>query len=720
MEMNEKCIKIMNYLVQQKNFTSYTKLAEIFQMSDRMVRKYVDTIEEFLSTKGLNCFERKYGSGIKIHITDKLLDSVLLWQNRRTSYQYTYSKEERNDIVLATLLLENKPMSQRYFAQMLNVSDATIVRQMDQVQEVVNTCGMTLVRKNNMGLYVQGNEFDRQVFLVQCYHRYVNFGNLKAYMHGDIAHIDGSKLTDILFDRLNDRGELIYSSIELFESEHKIQFDDASFVRIFLQIFILVVRIQAGIKESVYHPPAFAELFDDWQDELQFIEKIEQQYQIQIGMDDRIYIIAGLYSGSQALGMLCITEHYKIMESTVEQMISVYEEVSGIQFGIFRKKLMKNLIRHIQPVMALEFFKLPANKSSCDHKVLVERECLNYTKMAIGDFENCIGRRLEEDEISTIAVYFRAIEIKIHKSREDSNKVLLVCGAGIGISNLIAIQLRRQFQVDTIITTSSRQFDMIPRESYQHIISTIEIAGLPPQDYVLISPCYTLEDQKKVAAVLRRSMYEPARYDQLVATSSRLLKRMEKYSDIADKQYLQMEIIDELLSREDVRAERRDNSLRGQLNIWDMINEGVVRVKFQAESWQEAVEEGVSLLEKTGAVEAGYADDIVSKILLLGPYMAIMPQVFFSHAENNGNVYSAAISILTLKKGITVGRDDCDPIRLVITLAAPDSTAHLRAVAQLFGILRKRDNVDKIINSKNSTSILKMIMQQKWREPYEG
>lgn len=99
--------------------------------------------------------------------------------------------------------------------------------------------------------------------------------------------------------------------------------------------------------------------------------------------------------------------------------------------------------------------------------------------------------------------------------------------------------------------------------------------------------------------------------------------------------------------------------------------------------------------------------------------MAIMPQVFFSHAENNGNVYSAAISILTLEKGVTVGRDDCDPIRLVITLAAPDSTAHLRAVAQLFSILRKRDNVDKIINSKNCASIVKIIMQQKWREPCE-
>ena len=717
--MNEKCIKILNYLVQQKNFTSYTKLAEIFQISDRMVRRHVDTIEEFLGSKGLNCVERKYGSGIKIHITDKLLDSVLLWQNRRTSYQYTYSKEERNDIVLAALLLENKPVSQRYFAQMLNVSDATIVRQMERVQEAVRRCGLTLARKNNMGAYIEGDAFDRQTLIIQCYQKYVNFGNLKAYMHGDIAHIDGSRLTDMLFDRLNDRGELIYSSIEAFESEHEIQLDDEAFVRIFLQIFILVARIQAGIKESVYHPPAFAELFDDWQEELQLIQKIGQQYQVQIGMDDRIYIIAGLYSGSQVLGMLCTAEHYKIMEYTVEQMISVYEEVSGIQFGVFRKKLRKELIRHIQPVMALAFLKLPANKSSCAQKAFTDIECLNYTKMAIGGFENCIGRRLKDEEISAIAVYFRTIEIEIHESREDSNKVLLVCGAGIGISNLIAIQLRQQFQVDAIITASSRQFHKIPRESYQHIISTIEIAGLAPQEYVLISPCYTMEDQKKVAAVLRRSVNRTARYDQLVDTSSRLLKRLEKYTDIADKQYLQMEIIEELLSGEDTQTERGDKNLRGQLNIWDMLNEGVVQVKFQAESWQEAVREGVSLLEKTGAVEASYADNIVSNILQMGPYMAIMPQVFFSHAENNGNVYSAAISILTLEKGVTVGRDDCDPIRLVITLAAPDSTAHLRAVAQLFSILRKRDNVDKIINSKNCASIVKIIMQQKWREPCE-
>ena len=720
MEMNEKSVKILNYLVQQKKFTPYSQLAEIFGMSDRMARKYVDVLDKFLMSKGLYCIERKYGSGIKINVTEKLSADMLKWQNKHTSYQYVYSNVERNEIILATLLLENHPISQREFAKMLNVSDTTMVRQMNQVIQLCRPYGLDIVRKNNVGTYITGSEFERQAALNRYYQKRVNYGNLKAYMRGDLAHIDGSKFINLLFDRLEDRGGRIYNAIELFEKQHKVQFDDAAFVRIFLQIFILVCRIRVGAAESGYQPPAFAETLEEWQKEPAFIHEIERSYQIEISRNDRLYLAAGLYSGEQSNGKFYDTGHYKIVKNIVTRMVDIYEEVSGIQYGAFKKRLTKELMRHIQPIIALAFLNMPERDASYEQDTLVKKECLVYTKMAIGDLEQCIGRKLQEEEIQNIAVYFQAYELMLHQNRKKADKILLVCGAGIGISNLIAIQLRNQFQIETIITTSSRQFWKVPKELYQYVISTIEIDGLPPQDYILISPCYTPEDQRKIAMALGKLPDRSFRYDQLIATSSRLLQRLESHLQIQDKQYLQMELIRELLNSRAGGAAAGENGKRVQLDLWDMISEETVLTGFCAVNWEEAVRKGAMLLEQAGAVKSTYAEDILENVKKMGPYMAIMPQVFFSHAENKDNVYAPAISILTLEKGVHVGRDDCDPIRLVITLAAPDASAHLRAVTQLFCLLREKENVDRIINAKNKSAILKIITNMKWKEPYNG
>lgn len=719
MEMNETRIRILNYLVQQKQFTTYRKIAEQFHMTDRMARKHVDSLEAFLRAKGLGGVERKYGSGVRIQVTPALNEAMLQWQSKRTPYQYVYSQEERNEIILALLLFANEPIRQKDLSRKLNVSGGTIVRQMDQVQGILEARGLTLVRKPNVGTAVRGGELERQLLLVRIYRKHMNFGSLKAFMRGDITHIDGSQLMETLFSRLHDRGRAVMEGVHAIERSYALQFGDNAFVQVFLVIAILVCRILAGARESGYRPAADAHLPDSTEPVALLVENIERQYGVRIADTDRAYIIAALCSGKTVFGSMQSDRQDKQIAGIVQRMITLYEEVSGAAFGSHRAELADGLTFHLKHVICAIRCGLPLGDDVPDCGVPLDKDYIVYTKMCIGELERYIGQTLSEREIFLIAVQFGAMELKILKEQQEKDRILLVCGSGVGISNLIAIQLHQQFQLDTIITASSRQFHEIPRESYRYVISTIEIEGLPPQDYVLISPRYTLDDQKKIAAALGRLSDRRPAYEQTVAMSTGLLKRLERHVRVADKQQLQCEFIDELTTRKRTDDPHRDAADRS-LNLWDVVCEATVQLGFHASDWQSAVRQGARLLEDTGAVDESYVDAIIANIQRMGPYMAIMPQVFLSHAENAGNVHSVAVSILTLDEGICVGQPDCDPIRLVVTLAATDASSHLRAIAQLFSLLRERESVNRIIKCQSKAAIMKMISQMRQEGTYNG
>ena len=710
MEMNQTRLKVLCYLAQQTQYTSYAQLAETFGMTDRMARKHVDCLEEFLRAKGMGAIDRKYGKGIRIAANKALKEYILNWQTQRTPCQYAYTRQEREEAVMTALLLENQPILQKNLAEALNVSSGTIVREMDRAQAQLQQRGLTVMRQPNVGASVSGDEAVRQQTLLDIYKNRVNYCSLKAYMDGDMSHLDGSRQIAMLFEGLKDGGKTIFCGLQEIERVYELQFGDHAFAMAFLRCAILICRSRA---KAVF-PPKWGgeqpvETADEKKGLRRFLQSLEQQYGVILSQAEQKYLLAGLLTAKTVYGSLSDSAWKENLRGIVDRMIRQYEEVSGIAFDALRDELSEGLIRHLEPVTYALRFGFPLGGNCSAGEFIDNRDILLHTKMVLGELEESIGKPVDENECALIAVHFAAVCRKLEKTQKKNCKILLVCGAGIGISNLIAMQLHEQFRVDTMTTASSRQFQKIPRDAYQCVISTMEIDGLKPNDYVQISAQYTLEDQKKVAKALDDLLHDEPMYAQMVATSEGLMKRLERHGQVMDRQQLQFEFLDELLKNRQVLLKESPKSVIREPNLWDVVSEETIALGFVAEDWRQAVQMGASLLEKAGAVEGSYQTGIIRTIEELGPYMAIMPGVFLSHGENKGNVHRVAVGFVTLPQGVTFGQKDCDPIRLLITLSATDGATHLKAVAQLFTLLRQNGNVERIIDAKTKCVLMKLM-----------
>ena len=140
-----------------------------------------------------------------------------------------------------------------------------------------------------------------------------------------------------------------------------------------------------------------------------------------------------------------------------------------------------------------------------------------------------------------------------------------------------------------------------------------------------------------------------------------------------------------------------------------MITAKFIKVEEECVDWKEVIIKGAKLLEDAGLVEERYKDEILNNFQELGPYMVIAPGILLSHARPESGVIETGISIMTLKNPIEFGSELNDPVKLVITLAAKDSTGHMDMLAKLMELLMNKEDLSKVFNAKSIKDIENII-----------
>lgn len=142
---------------------------------------------------------------------------------------------------------------------------------------------------------------------------------------------------------------------------------------------------------------------------------------------------------------------------------------------------------------------------------------------------------------------------------------------------------------------------------------------------------------------------------------------------------------------------------------FDLIKENCIRVNVSAEDWEDAVTKGGELLVEADIVKPCYVEKMISNIKTLGPYLVIAPGIAMPHARPEDGVNESGISLMTLKNPVRFGHEINDPVSLIVTLAAKDSTSHIETLAELMDLLGDPMKVEKMLNSKNESEIIEII-----------
>ena len=128
-----------------------------------------------------------------------------------------------------------------------------------------------------------------------------------------------------------------------------------------------------------------------------------------------------------------------------------------------------------------------------------------------------------------------------------------------------------------------------------------------------------------------------------------------------------------------------------------------------ADDWRSAVRLAGRALERSGAAQPAYADEMVRMIEEHGPYVVIAPGLALAHARPGPAVLADGLAIVTLAEPVNFGHPHNDPVSVVLGLAIKSADAHLKTVANLANIFND-SNAIQALAAATSVAEVQAIM----------
>ena len=150
-------------------------------------------------------------------------------------------------------------------------------------------------------------------------------------------------------------------------------------------------------------------------------------------------------------------------------------------------------------------------------------------------------------------------------------------------------------------------------------------------------------------------------------------------------------------------------SAQPQVHLKDALNARTVKAKVFVSSWEQAVEEAGAVMVQANLVEARYIDAMKKILRELGPYSVIAPGIAMPHARPEDGVIQTGFSLVTLKKPVTFGSSENDPVDILLAFSASDKDRHIIALKEISVFLSNDGLVRKLRTAKSNAQLLDVI-----------
>ena len=110
-----------------------------------------------------------------------------------------------------------------------------------------------------------------------------------------------------------------------------------------------------------------------------------------------------------------------------------------------------------------------------------------------------------------------------------------------------------------------------------------------------------------------------------------------------------------------------------------------------------------------GSIEPRYVDAIYHSHDTIGPYYVVGPGIAMPHARPEEGANKLSLALTLIPSGVNFDADENDPVKLLIVLAATDSTSHIEAISQLAKLFDNEKDIQAILTAKTTQDILSVI-----------
>ncbi|MDK2836895.1 MAG: mannitol operon transcriptional activator, partial [Thermosediminibacterales bacterium] len=174
---------LLKKLFEIENTTTIKQLSNQFGVSQRTIRYDLEKVEDYLKQfKGI-ALVKKPQKGIWLNYKNADIKHVILNKlNQFDGNVCVLSSTERQQLIITELLQKDEPITVKELGKLTGVSETTILKDLDAVEEWLNKRNLNLVRKRNYGIKVYGDETDFRLGICDILKEFADLNQLFGFL----------------------------------------------------------------------------------------------------------------------------------------------------------------------------------------------------------------------------------------------------------------------------------------------------------------------------------------------------------------------------------------------------------------------------------------------------------------------------------------------------------------------------------------------------------
>ncbi|MFS0750708.1 BglG family transcription antiterminator [Oceanobacillus sp. 1P07AA] len=493
---------ILKFLLEADKEKPVKDIADQLGVSVRTIHRELKKIEKVLEDYQLK-LTKKTGSGISIQ--GSLESQNFLQQAIEELSAAELTEEERQVILLYTLLKFRDPVKLFHLATELNVTISMVSQDLNKLESQINSFGLSLIRKKGYGVRIEGDEARKRSVLSHLISRHIDPFQYVEKLKERIQ--ENASKSDTISERLLglvDADKLDKIEEEIQRMRHQLPYDlaDSGYIGLVVHLALAIERLQKG--DTIHFDDGYKEQIKDKQEykiAAEIIDHLEEAFSLSIPEDEIGYITMHLMGAK-----LRENQNYLLEESSMDIAYKAKELIRFVSNEMNidvtnNNRFLNDLTTHLKPAVYRLKQQMNINNPMIDEIKKDYIELFEVIKKAIEHVFPNIA--FPDEEIGYIVLHFAATFMQTD-SQQDV-KVLVICSSGIGTSKMLASKLKNTFPEISIANHQSL-FDLNEETlaGYDVVVSTVALEDID-RSYVLISPLLTDEEARKIKVELRKS-----------------------------------------------------------------------------------------------------------------------------------------------------------------------------------------------------------------------
>lgn len=467
-------------------YVTASELAKILDLNEKAVRTTIGKMRDSLDEYGIE-IESKTRKGYHLLIYDKEKYQAFINNDEWLSKNdIPNNSKEREEWLLDYLLKQHKFVRIDDLSEMLYVSRSTITNDIRNVEDSLKSYHITLIRRPNYGLHIQGSEFDIRNCMISQFK-----DNKWAQRFSDKEENELKEISKILLNNIqNQKVVLSKSMIQEMTS----------------CIYIAKVRYEENYKITVSKNEVVHRIYKPCIDvATNIVEELNEKFHIHL-LDSEIYYIAINIAARSDYNVLEGELESGVINQARKQATQMLDCVYDMMHLDMRQNLslLYDLISFLIPMDIRMRYGIIAKNPFAEATKKKYFFAYNVASQAVIPLKKTYFHEVPENEIAYLTSIF-ALFIEQEKDKKKKYNILVICATNMSTSKLLAYQYKKKFKkyIDEVYTCEMYNLDSFDFSKVDYIFTTVEINRVLPKPVLGISAFLEDEEVEKISSILK-------------------------------------------------------------------------------------------------------------------------------------------------------------------------------------------------------------------------